>query len=726
MKQRFIGLFTSRPARIALPLIVLIIGIALTGSRVALQKSSYTASARLWIPTKFFSFNKETEASATGESALTAGPNALRTASEIMHSDAVTKLAYDELQRKLGDNCPSASMIQGGVRAKPFEGTDILDISYSATDSDLAITVLTEVLNAFFRENNMQVQEPIMKSKERLEQQLKVAQAEYSKVKSKQKQFQDSTSFIDMQADITQLNMQRVDLEKAIEDCKHEYVSYKSKLEYAQKQLGFGPESVVAVQKLADDEIMRGLRQSIAETEVNLIQLRSKYQDEHPKVKRLKGTLEEAKKGIEARYTTIMGHPGYKESMITGNIGGGGSGSGSSNGVSESAQSRLIADMAECSTGMASNQAKIASLQSSLGAVRAKLASVPARQLELANIHRADELATNSLTAIERELQKIHLSESVANGSSSSMQVIDPPSITGTSTPNTWIMGGGASFVLAVLVAIAQFLLLPKRITSSRLAVLMPIRTVGFIPTVIQSRGQSASILSSADRIRLAINNWFTQGENLPVIITSGDKEDGKSTTAYALSICLADSGKNVLLIDADTETPTIHRMASISASPGLLQYLDEPTSEPFEVMQAVRENLTVIPAGGVTDGGSCIKDPRFARLIVEAQKTFDAIIIDSPHCGQSLDSLVTPNFDCRWMAVVRLNRTLVKSVENLSSQLDMVSLMESVLVVNDVSQKDITQLKSNSASVAGPQPVVASLPGTASRTPGESEPAAW
>lgn len=730
MKQKFLSLFTSRIARIALPLIILVLGLVLTGSRVALQKSTFTASARLWIPTKFFSFNKETEASATGESALTTGPNALRTACEIMHSDAVTKLAYDELKTKLGETCPSADAIQAGVRAKPFEGTDILDISYSASSPETAVTILTEVLNAFYRENNMQVAEPIQKSKERLEQQLKVAQAEYSKVKNKQKSFQDSSTFIDLQADVTALSMQKTETEKAIEDCKHDLVGYKSRLDYAQKQLGFGPESVVAVQKLSDDEIMRGLRQSIAETEVNLIQLRSKYQDEHPKVKRLKASLEEAKKGMEARYTAIIGHPGLKENMISGNIGnlsGGSTGSstGSSSGGigSENAQTKLIADMAESSTGIATMNAKIASLSSSLGAVRSKLSTVPARQMELANIHRADELATNSLTSIERELQKIHLSESVANGSSSSMQVIDQPSITGTSTPNTWIMGAGGSVFCAALMAIVQFLLAPKYINASRLSSLIPIRIVGFIPKVQTVRGQSASLVASVDRIRLSVSEWFAPGDNLPVIITSACKDDGKSTTAYALSVCLADSGKNVLLIDADTKSPSIHRMASISASPGVLQYLDEPTCDSFEVMQAVRENLTVIPAGGVADGGSCIKDPRFTRLIAESNKNFDVVIIDSEDCGESLDSLVTPIFACRFLAIVRLGKSLIKPVQNLAAQLDMLSTVESALVVNSVEQNDVNQLRQSNPNKSA---MIASVPADSSRQSVEGEPAAW
>ncbi len=742
MKKKLVELFTARWSRIGLPLAVLLVGLVLTASRVKLQQSTYSASARLWIPTKMFVFNKDGESSNSGDSALTTGPNALKTACEIMHSDAVTKLAYEELVKKLGPKCPSSDVIQAGLKAKPVESTDILDIGYTAQDPDTAISVLQAVLDAFYRENNIQVAGPIQKSKVRLEQQLKIAQEEYSKTKNKVKQFQDSTSFIDMATDVTTLSTQKVDLEKSIEDCKHELSSLHSKLDYAQKQLGFGPESVVAVQKLSDDEIMRSLRQSIAETEVSLIQLRSKYQDEHPKVKRLKATLEEAKKGMEARYTAIIGRPGLKEAFITGGSGSSSgthssSGTGSANsssgtgsmGNSENAQTRMISDMAESSTGIASLQAKIASLSSSLAQIKSKLASVPAKQVELANIHRADELATNSLTSIERELQRIHLSESVVTGSSSTMQIIDEPSISGTSTPNIWIFGFGASLFSAALIAALQFLLTPKRISAARLQTLMPVRTVGFIPQIDRGRGNSTSLIASTDRVRLALNGWFIDGETVPVILTSGGKDDGKSMTAYALSVCLADAGKNVLLIDADTKSPTIHRMCGISASPGLLQYLKDPTCDNLQIMQAIRPNLTVIPAGGISDNASCIKDSRFTRLVTEFSKNFDAIIIDSADCGDSLDSLVTPLFDCRWIAVVRIGQTLIQSVENLGTQLELIPSMESVLVVNGVRTKDIAQLRQSTAgagSVSGTTSGAALPTRADAKQFAESENAAW
>lgn len=686
MKQKLLAIFVSPIARVALPLIIIAIGMAMTAASVSVQDTTYNAKARLWIPSKGYVFTRDGEVTSPNDSPLTSGPNALKTACEIIHSDAVTKLAYEELKNKVGDKCPDSGSIQAGVRAKPVELTDIVEIEYTGSTPELAVAGLQAVLDAFYHENNIQTTGPLQQSKIRLQQQLKLAQGEYSKVKSKVKQFQDSTSSVDLEADSKILVEEKSSLEHAIAENEHELKSTKSKLEFAQKQLGFGPESIVAVSRLTDDEIMKGLRISIAESEVGLIQLRSKYQDEHPKVKRLKASLEEAKKGLQERYKTLVGTANFKESLA--GLGG------------ENAQSRMVEDMAESSTELASVQAKLESLRESLAKVKSKLATVPAQQMQLADIHRTDELATNSLTAIERELQKIRLAETVTTNDSA-IQVIDEPKLSGGSAPKSWTLGAALSASLALAMAGLQFMLIPKRVTSSRLAALLPIRTVGFVPKLEKDHSNSTALIAAMDRMRLALLDWFGNNGWLPIIVTSAGAGDGKSTIAFALSACFADAGKNVLLIDADTQHPNIHRLSKISASPGILQYLQDPSVNSLDVIVAVRENLSVIPAGGVTDEPHIIKHPRFTRLIQELGRNFDLIIIDSTECGDGIDCLATPQFASRLLAIVKLGHTLVHPLRNLSTQFDMLPSMETALVVTNVKQKDIKQLRQPTAQIA-------------------------
>lgn len=689
MKDRILALLISRGARIALPAIVLITGLIITFVNVAPQDPTYTAKARLWIPSKIYITSSGEEAAPPTDSPLTTGPNALRTASEIIKSQSVTHRAYLLLKEKMGDKCPEEADITSALLAKPVENTDILELEFTSDSSEVALNGLEAGLKAFYIENNNQVDEPLQKAKARLEEQLKVAQSEYTRVKQKFKQFQDNTASIDLVTDAQTLSAEKAELEKALQENKHELYSYKSKLAYAQKQLGFGPESIVAVAKLSEDEIMKGLRQSIAETEVNLIQLKSKYQDEHPKVKRLKASLEQAKKGMQERYTALVGESEVKEALF--------------GAAGDNAQKLLVDQMSEASSGIAAAEAKIASLNQSIAKVSSRLAAVPAQQMQEADIHRTDELATNALTSIERELQKIRLAESTTN-KSSTIQTIDPPRITSSTTPKSnFTFGAGVSAACSLLVAVLQFLLLPKRITASRVVSLLPMDTVGFVPKRKEGADTKA-LFSAIDRMMLNLAGWFPPGPCTPVVVTSACKGDGKSTISFALASRMADSGKKVLLIDADDKAPAVHRIASISASPGLLQFLTDPSVDQITVLRRVKTNLTVIPAGGISQDEENLKHPRLTQLINELSGHFDAIIIDSYESGDDLHSLVTPAFACKWLVVVKLGHTLVKSVQNLSTQVDMLPSIECALVVTDVTQKDVKQLRQAAAVSHAPE----------------------
>jgi len=688
MKEKFLSVFTSRWARIALPLLVLLAGLAITAKRMGPQKTTYDIGARLWVQARVDFSGKETNGEV--DSPIVSGFNALRTACEIIESEAVTKKAQESLKLRLGANAPDLDTLQSGLSASPVEGADIIKIKYSAGDPDTGLTVMKAVIDAFLEENHVSITEPIRQSKDKLEKQLLLAKEEYDRSKTRVKSFQDSTETVDLEGDIAGLAQQKRAMEDALDEAKHDLVGMKSKLATTVKQLGFGPESVMAVEKISNDEIVTSLRQSIASTEVQLIELRSKFQDEHPKVKRLKNTLETSKQEMQNRCAQLVGDIELKESFVAA--------------ANDQTQKKIFEDMIEANTEISALQAKIDSLNDSLGKIRAKLAMVPARQLQLADIKRGEELATSSLTEIEQQIQKLHLTETVAS-SSQDIQIIDAPAVEATNTvARSWTMGAAISVGAALALALAQWFLIPKPINARVLSSLTTGRVGGFIPPLNHSDRGTTELMVAVDRIGRTLGDWFSSGAT-PVVVTSASEGDGKSTLAYALGITLADSGKKVVIIDADNKSPTIHRMAGISASPGLLQYLFDRTIDCVDILNAVKENATVIPVGGVDEHGAHIlKHPRFVQLVNELAKSYDAIIIDSPDSGATLNSLVAPQFPCKWLAVFRIGATMTAPARNMATQLDLVAPGETAVVVNCATLKDIQKLKQPAEQTFTPQ----------------------
>ncbi len=115
-------------------------------------------------------------------------------------------------------------------------------------------------------------------------------------------------------------------------------------------------------------------------------------------------------------------------------------------------------------------------------------------------------------------------------------------------------------------------------------------------------------------------------------VITSSIQAEGKSTTAANLAIALADTGVQVLLVDADLRRPKLGDYMGIEAAVGLSDALIG-RAELKDVIQPWGKNsLFVLPAGAVPPNPSeLLGSARMESLITEFNRAFDVVIFDSP-----------------------------------------------------------------------------------------------
>jgi succinoglycan biosynthesis transport protein ExoP len=126
----------------------------------------------------------------------------------------------------------------------------------------------------------------------------------------------------------------------------------------------------------------------------------------------------------------------------------------------------------------------------------------------------------------------------------------------------------------------------------------------------------------------------FASDHGVPqsLAVTSTRPAEGKSTTSYALALALARSGRQVLLIDGDMRSPSIHNMLNIRNGKGLSNYLSgsetlQDTMQPLEEI-----GLSVMTAGPQPPSTpELLAGSRFEVLLQEAGARFDHVIIDAP-----------------------------------------------------------------------------------------------
>ena len=125
--------------------------------------------------------------------------------------------------------------------------------------------------------------------------------------------------------------------------------------------------------------------------------------------------------------------------------------------------------------------------------------------------------------------------------------------------------------------------------------------------------------------------------------VSSAIRNEGKSTTSINLSYTLAETGKRVLLIEADMRLPHFARRLDLKTRPGLSNLLVGLSGE-NDVLQnsGFFDNWKVITAGAVPPNPSeLLGSERMRDAIEKFSKTFDYIVIDLPPVNIVTDSLV-------------------------------------------------------------------------------------
>ena len=154
------------------------------------------------------------------------------------------------------------------------------------------------------------------------------------------------------------------------------------------------------------------------------------------------------------------------------------------------------------------------------------------------------------------------------------------------------------------------------------------------IEPIVCTYHRPKSQVSEAFRAVRTALYFNTQGKQNSVIqVTSPTPGDGKSTLASNLAVSIAQSGKRVLLVDADMRRPRQHATFGISSRVGFATVLSGQSQWRdcmFECEEI--EGLTVMPCGAKPQNPAELSSsPQVKILIEEMREEFDFVIIDTP-----------------------------------------------------------------------------------------------
>lgn len=173
------------------------------------------------------------------------------------------------------------------------------------------------------------------------------------------------------------------------------------------------------------------------------------------------------------------------------------------------------------------------------------------------------------------------------------------------------------------------------------------------------------------------------------ILITSTIKGEGKTFTALNLSISFSIMNKRVLLIGADMRNPQLHNYLNIQKNQhGLQNYLHDMSVDWHSTVYNYLDNtnLDIILSGVIPPNpAELLSNGRLEKLVEEAKKEYDFVIIDTPPTLLVTDTLVISHLADTTLYVVRADFTPKKILEFSVNLSEKGKLKNMAYVINNV-----------------------------------------
>lgn len=170
-----------------------------------------------------------------------------------------------------------------------------------------------------------------------------------------------------------------------------------------------------------------------------------------------------------------------------------------------------------------------------------------------------------------------------------------------------------------------------------------------FAERLITSRKPRDPISEAFRVLRTNLSFSAVDGDLQSLIITSASPSEGKSTTTANLAVVMAQTGKRVLIVDADLRRPTQHNLFELPNNQGLTTaILDNKTPVNYHIQKTRVPNLHILTSGPIPPNPSeLLNSQRMSHILKALTQETDFVIFDTPPVLTVADaSILAPQVD--------------------------------------------------------------------------------
>ena len=139
--------------------------------------------------------------------------------------------------------------------------------------------------------------------------------------------------------------------------------------------------------------------------------------------------------------------------------------------------------------------------------------------------------------------------------------------------------------------------------------------------------------IESVRLVRTALLSRLNGQGGATILIASATAGTGKSTFTMMLGKSLAQSGKKVIMVDADLRRMTLSKRFGLAGEPGFMESLRSKSVDRRQIFSTETSGLSILSAGRPNGDGSVFEETAngaFKACIAQLRRHFDIILLDS------------------------------------------------------------------------------------------------
>ncbi|MEH2112399.1 GumC family protein [Nostoc sp.] len=620
----------------------------------------------------------------------------LQKAVDLLHSD-YPKITLQDINGQKEQNKKSPLEVtpeEGNIAANKVSH-QVFKVSFNDNDPVKAQRVL-QALQKVYQDYNKQQQ------KERLNQGLAFVNArlpeikkEVSKADKSLEQFRKKHQLLDPEIQSKILLESLADIQQQLQTTRANLQDVNARYDNLEQQIASSSQQNTLISsRLNQSSRYQTLLSEIQKTELTLAKERLRYTDDYPSVQKLKqqrqSQLSLLREEVKSITTSTKGEPFLKGQIL---------------GVDP----RLVDEFMLVQTtvlGLTANEKNLAESEQRLRSELNKYPSI------IAEYNRLLPKVQSSHKTLEQLLQaQQSLGLKIAQEGYNWQVLTEPSPSIYMESGRLFLLVGGA--VIGPTLGILAALILEKFndaiYCAGDLKKLTNLRVLGSVPKLPSYGVKKRRLGLSWNRRRSSESSAIEATTKLPVhetldmiyqniqilkyplpfkslMFTSALPGEGKTTLVLGLVASAIRMHRRVLVIDANLQNPSLHKILEISNDWGLsLLLVDETTTDFQDYIQPIHPSIDILTAGPEPeDTVKLLSSQRMKELIELFEQNYDLVLIDAPPILGTVDARIVASF-CNGIVMVermgKVTRTELTQATEILSKLNLIGI-----IANEVS----------------------------------------